>query len=214
MRDTGRKNPPPGSYSTVERRALLPIRQFGSGLCYPLVRLLATLGIPATAISLSQIPLGFLAAMLIVRAPQAACLLFFLAIFLDFLDGEVARATSTDSAFGALVDQASDHVREITLVGGLVAGGQLRGEIGVAYALAYPLSNFLLYLADRSQAPVTFSVKTWMLFYPGLIAFCWSSINVLDHVILLTAGLLAVAGAQALLKIRRATSGKGTDFGV
>jgi len=214
MRDTGRKTPPPGSYSTVERRALLPIRQLGSHLCYPLVRLLATLGIPATALSLLQIPLGFLAAVLIVRAPQAACLLFFLAIFLDFLDGEVARATGTDSVLGALVDQVSDHIREITLVGGLVAEGQLRGEIGVAYALAYPLSNFLLYLADRGRAPVTFSVKTWMLFYPGLIAFCWSSINVLDHLVLLTAGLLAFAGAQALWKIRRVASGKATGFGV
>ncbi|HCU72229.1 MAG TPA: hypothetical protein DGO43_00275, partial [Chloroflexi bacterium] len=121
MPDTGRKTHPPGSYSTVERRALLPLRQFGSGLCHPLVKLLATLGVPATALSLSQIPLGFLAAILVVRAPQAACLLFFLAIFLDFLDGEVARATGTDSEFGALVDQVSDHVREITLVGGLVA---------------------------------------------------------------------------------------------
>ncbi|MBH40213.1 MAG: hypothetical protein CL790_03180 [Chloroflexi bacterium] len=206
MPDTGRKTHPPGSYSTVERRALLPLRQFGSGLCHPLVKLLATLGVPATALSLSQIPLGFLAAILVVRAPQAACLLFFLAIFLDFLDGEVARATGTDSEFGALVDQVSDHVREITLVGGLVAWGHLRGEIGVAYALAYPLSNFLLYLADRGKTPVTFSVKTWMLFYPGLIAFCWSSINVLDHLVSLTAGLLGLAGAQALWKLRRAAS--------
>ena len=108
MCDTGRKTPPPGSYSTIERRTLLPIRQFGSHVCYPLVRLLATLGIPATALSLLQIPLGFLAAVLIVRAPQAACLLFFLAIFLDFLDGEVARATGTDSVLGALVDQVSE----------------------------------------------------------------------------------------------------------
>ncbi len=206
MPDTGRKTHPPGSYSTVERRALLPLRQFGSGLCHPLVKLLATLGVPATALSLSQIPLGFLAAILVVRAPQAACLLFFLAIFLDFLDGEVARATGTDSEFGALVDQVSDHVREITLVAGLVAWGHLRGEIGVAYALAYPLSNFLLYLADRGKTPVTFSVKTWMLFYPGLIAFCWSSINVLDHLVSLTAGLLGLAGAQALWKLRRAAS--------
>ena len=203
MKNTGSENHPTGSYSVAERRGLLPIRRFGSRLCHPLVRLLAALGVPATALSLTQIPLGLMAAILIVRAPQAACLIFFFAIFLDFLDGEVARTTSTDSEFGSLIDQISDHVREITMVGGLVAGGVLRGEIGVAYALTYPLSNFLLYLADRDQVPVTFSIKTWMLFYPGLIAFCWSSVNPLDYVGLITAGLLAVAGSQALWNIRQ-----------
>ena len=113
-----------------------------------------------------------------------------------------------------LLTKYLNHIREITMIGGLVAGGQLRGEIGVAYALAYPLSNFLLYLADRGRAPVTFSVKTWMLFHPGLIAFCWSSINFLDHLVLLTVGLLAFAGSQALWKIRWVASGKATNFGV
>jgi phosphatidylglycerophosphate synthase len=146
--------------------------------------------------------------MLIVRAPQTACLIFF-----DFLDGEVARTTRSDSEFGSLIDQVSDHIREITLVCDLVAGGQLRVDIGIAYALAYPLANFLLYLAGRGQVPVTFSIKTWMLFYPGLIAFWWLSVNVLDYIVVITAGLLAVAGSQPYGTSVGRPFDEATDFG-
>ena len=137
---------------------------------------------------------------------RLALALFIGTLVLDFLDGELARARGLASNFGALLDQVCDHVRELTVVGGLVAVGALRGEIGVAYAAAYPLANVLLYLADRFRTPLPFSVKTWMVYYPFLIAYLGWGLNLLDYAAAAAAAFLAIASAQALWRLRAATS--------
>ena len=119
------------------------------------------------------------------------------------LDGPLARATGRASPFGALLDQVADHVREITIVGGLVAAGALRGEIGVAYALTYPLFNFLLYAANRYGAPLPLAIKNWMVFYPLLAAYLWLGLNWLDYAVSVSAGLMVIGGAVALWNLRR-----------
>ena len=74
----------------------------------------------------------------------------------------------------------------------------------MAYALTYPLANLLLYLADRFRTPLPFSVKTWMVYYPFLIAYLGWGLNLLDYAAAAAAGFLALASAQALWNIRRA----------
>ena len=146
--------PAAGSYSRAERIILGPFRRGMAVVLAPVVAALARLGVPPTAVSLSQIPIGFAAAALIMHAPRVALGLFVGTLLLDAIDGALARKTGRESPFGALADQVSDHIREITFVGGLVAAGAMRGEIGVAYALLYPLVNFMLYAANRYGADV------------------------------------------------------------
>ena len=200
----GLPSPPPGSYSTFERLLLAPLRQLGGYLLRPVIRALAFARVHPSALSLSQIPLGFVVAALIIPFPRLALVLFIATLVLDLLDGELARARGLASDFGALLDQVCDHVRELTVVGGLVAVGALRGEIGVAYALAYPLTNVLLYLADRLRTPLPFSIKSWMVYYPFLIAYLGWDLNLLDYAAAAAAGFLALASAQALWRIRDA----------
>ncbi len=198
-------NPEPkaaDSYSRLERVALGPFR---AGMAYalrPLVGGLARLGVPPNALSLLQIPLGFVVAILIGPAPRAAFGVFLGTLLLDAIDGALARATHRTSTYGALIDQVSDHAREITMVGGLVAAGALRGEIGVAYALTYPAFNFLLYVANRYGASVPLAIKTWMIFYPFFFIFLWSGPNWLDVTGGVAAGLMAAGSAVALVRLR------------
>ena len=203
-RGQGKGLPPrsPGSYSTLERLLLAPPRRIGAYLLRPVIKALTLARIHPNALSLSQIPLGFVVAMLIVPFPRLALGLFIATLILDFVDGQLARARGLASDYGALLDQVSDHVRELTVVGGLVAAGALRGEIGVAYALTYPLANFLLYLADRLRTPLPFSLKTWMIYYPFLIAYLGWGLNLLDYAAATAAVFLALASAQALWRIR------------
>lgn len=200
------KSPSPGSYSTLERLLLAPLRRLGGNLLRPVVKVLALARIHPNALSLSQIPLGLVVAVLIIPFPRLALVLFICTLVLDFLDGEVARARGLASSFGALLDQVCDHVRELTVVGGLVAVGALRGEIGVAYAAAYPLANVLLYLADRYRTPLPFSVKSWMVYYPFLLAYLGWGLNLLDYAAAAAAAFLTLASAQALWRIRTAIS--------
>ena len=194
---------PADSYSRLERLALEPFRRAAALAFHPVLVALAWLRVPPSALSLAQIPLGFAAAALLVPAPRVAFGLILVTLYvLDVLDGMLARFTGRASPFGALMDQVSDHVREITVVGGLVAAGALRGEIGVAYALAYPLVNSLLYLANRYGAPVPVAIKTWMVFYPFLFLYLWSGPNWLDCSAGAATGLMVVTCTVALVRLR------------
>ena len=203
-RGEGSRSQPPGSYSTLERLLLAPLRRLGGYLVRPVIQALALARVHPSALSLSQIPLGFVVAALIVPFPRLALALFIATLALDFLDGELARARGLASDFGALLDQVCDHVRELTVIGGLVAVGALRGEIGVAYALAYPLANVLLYVADRLRTPLPISLKPWMVYYPFLIAYLGWGFNLLDYATTAAAAFLALASIQALWRIRDA----------
>ncbi|MCY4114709.1 MAG: CDP-alcohol phosphatidyltransferase family protein [Chloroflexi bacterium] len=194
--------PAAGSYSRAERIVLGPFRRGMAVVLSPVVAALARLGAPPTAVSLSQIPIGFAAAALIMHAPRVALALFVGTLVLDAIDGALARKTGRESAFGALADQVSDHIREITFVGGLVAAGAMRGEIGVAYALLYPLVNFMLYAANRYGAEVPLAVKTWMSFYPFLLIYLAFEINWLDYAGAVSAGFMAATSIAALVLMR------------
>ena len=191
-----------GSYSRAERIILGPFRRGMAYLLAPVVAVLARLGVPPTAVSLSQIPIGFAAAALITHAPRVALGLFVGTLLLDAIDGALARKTGRESSFGALADQVSDHIREITFVGGLVAAGAMRGEIGVAYALLYPLVNFLLYAANRYGADVPLAIKTWMSFYPFLLIYLAFEINWLDYAGAASAAFMAATSMTALVLMR------------
>ena len=203
--------PAAGSYSRAERIILGPFRRGMAVVLAPAVAALDWLGVPPTAVSLSQIPIGFAAAALIAHAPRVALGLFVVTLLLDAIDGALARKSGRESAFGALADQVSDHIREITVVGGLVAAGAMRGEIGVAYALLYPLVNFLLYAANRYRADVPLAIKTWMSFYPFLLIYLAFEINWLDYAGAASAGFMAATSITALALMRHRMNANDTS---
>ena len=203
--------PAGGSYSRAEQIILGPFRRGMAVVLAPAVAALDWLGVPPTAVSLSQIPIGFAAAALIAHAPRVALGLFVGTLLLDAIDGALARKSGRESAFGALADQVSDHIREITFVGGLVAAGAMRGEIGVAYALLYPLVNFLLYAANRYRADVPLAIKTWMSFYPFLLIYLAFEINWLDYAGAASAGFMAATSITALVLMRHRMNANDTS---
>ncbi len=204
---------PADSFSRLEHVVLGPFRRGLAWLLRPLVLLLSRARVRPLAVSLSQIPLGFAAAALIVPAPRVALALFLATLLLDAVDGALARETGRVSTFGALADQVADHLRELTVVGGLVAAGALRGEIGVAYAALYPLSNFMLFVANRYGVPVPLAIKTWMVFYPFLIAFLGFGPNLLDYAGAVAGGFMALTSALALIGLRGALGEKSRADG-
>ena len=198
--------PTAGSYSRAERVILEPFRRGMAWLVAPIVNVLVRLGISPNTVSFSQIPIGFGAAALIPHAPRVAFGMFLGALLLDAIDGALARKQGASSTFGGLVDQVADHVREITMVGGLVAAGAMRGEIGVAYALLYPLVNLMLYIASINKTEVPVAIKTWMSFYPFMFIFLLFGTNWLDYSGAVSAGLMALTSAIAIFLVSRHTT--------
>jgi phosphatidylglycerophosphate synthase len=77
------------------------------------------------------------------RAWQAACLLFWLAVLSDFVDGRLARSRGESSAFGGLLDHSSDATFVVLGQMALVPAGQLPVVLPVLVVAA-----FLQYVFD------------------------------------------------------------------
>ena len=83
----------------------------------------------------------------------------------------------------------------------------------MAYAALYPLSNFMLFVANRYGVPVPFAIKTWMVFYPFLIAFLGFGPNLLDYAGAVAGAFMALTSALALIGLRGALGGENRAAG-
>src|SRR5581483_3954372 len=191
------------SYSTFERRFL---GRFRAGLLRavrPVVALLARLGVPPTLVSASQVPGGFVVLALVPDHPRLAFLLFGALLLLDGLDGALARATGKASPFGALVDQYSDHIREVTVVAGMAVWGAPAVLPAVLYGLIYTGLNFTVYLANAHGAPVPWAVKSYLIVYPALFLYLWFGLDLLTPAVVLSEALMLVVIAIGLRNLSR-----------
>jgi len=192
---------PADSFTGAERRVLAPVRRFLAALYGPPVSLLAALGVHPNAVSLSQIPLGVAVAWLIPFAPLWALALFVATLALDGMDGALARRTRRASAHGALIDQYADHAREVIVIAGLAAHGALHPATAVLYGVAYPGLNVTLYLLNARGVPEPVAFKTYLTFYPALVAYLGFGVNVLDAAGAVAVAAMAVAIAMGLRRL-------------
>lgn len=134
-----------------------------------------------------------------------ALILMFGTLF-DGLDGTLARATGTTSAFGAFLDSTMDRAGEAVIYAGIAAGAALSGKtevIGLA-TLALGLGSLVSYvrargeslgvcanigIAQRAERAVVLIVG---LLAGGLIAPTW-----------LTASLVIISATSAITVVQR-----------
>ena len=132
---------------------ILP-RRIPQGMADRIGRGVGRLGITPNMISLFGL-LGNVGAAYLVATEEliAAGLLFLFFSALDFVDGAVARATNTASAFGAVFDAVLDRVGEAALLVGIAWYFGDRGEYvqaGVTYAALFG-SVAVSYMRARAE---------------------------------------------------------------
>jgi phosphatidylserine synthase len=117
----------------VSRTLNRPVSRFFS-------RIALTLGITATGASLATLLLGLLCAWIAAQpgygALVATGLLFHLASVLDGVDGEIARATLTESPAGARIDTLVDQVTYVGCFVGVMIGWAREGTGPVVILIA------------------------------------------------------------------------------
>lgn len=192
------------SYSTIERRLLPLVRRSAATMWTPVVAALAKLNVSPHVVSASQLVWAVLFWVAVLPNPRLALAAFVLALLMDSLDGALARATGRSGAFGALVDQLSDHTRETIIVAALASSGVLNVGLAVLYAFIYPAFNFILFLSNRVGVPVPATIKTLFLFYPTIVAYLGFGVNLLDFGISLALLSMLISGAFAMIRLRRA----------
>jgi len=125
-------------------------------------RIFLALGVSPNAITMVATIVGLLAAVGFgigtYQAAVMAALLFQFAAVIDCCDGEVARLTFTESAFGAWLDIAMDNVVHMAIFAGIAVGayqkaaGQGEAWISLALGAAAVLGNALSFvLVTRAQ---------------------------------------------------------------
>ena len=195
---------PSDSYSALERRFIGPFRKQVLRATRPLVNLLARLGVHPNLLSASQVIGGFGFLALVPAYPRAAFLLFLALLLIDGIDGALARATGKASAFGALVDQFCDHIREITVIGGMALWGGLAILPAVLYGLIYTGLNLTVYLANAHGVPVPWAVKSYLVVYPALFLYLWFGLELLTPAVVLSEALMVVVIGLGLRNLARA----------
>lgn len=189
------------SYSTLERR-LLPVVRRGAAIAWaPVIVALGRLHVSPHAVSVSQLGFGALFWYWVLPAPRLALAAFVGALLMDTLDGAFARSQGRSSAFGAFVDQLSDHARETLVVAALASAGVLHAGLAVLYAFVYPAFNLVLLLCNRVGQPVPAAVKTLFLFYPTILAYLGLGLNVLDWGIALAMLSMLISGGLAIARL-------------
>jgi phosphatidylglycerophosphate synthase len=90
----------------------------------PIGKAAGNLGLSANVLSILALLASVAAAVLYSKSDALlGALVLILSVFLDMLDGAVARATQTASKFGAVLDHVLDRYVEYFVVIGIVAGG-------------------------------------------------------------------------------------------
>ena len=194
---------PEDSCSGLERRLKAPVQRAQAVVLRPLIELLAHLRISPHAVSAFQI---LLALALFYTLPRArlSCLFIWLgALLLDTVDGMLARELGRSSAFGALWDQACDHTREILVVAALAYYGAAAPLWCTLYAFAYPALNLGLLLSNRHGVPPAGAIKTYLVFYPALIAYLGWGVNCLTPALALATLAMAAQSGLALWRLYR-----------
>jgi len=192
------------SYSSLERRFLEPGRKLLLLGFRPFTAVLAALGVPPNAVSLSQILLGLLIVVIVPSRPRLAFLLFIASLLLDGLDGALARRTGRASPFGALLDQFCDHTRETLVIAALARTGALAPFPATIYAFTYVASNLTLYLCNHHRVPLPVAIKSYLVVYPALFLYLWWGHNLLDKAVSLSVVLMWLVIVQGLFHLRRA----------
>ena len=192
------------SYSALERKLIGPFRRMLLRATQPLVSLLARLRVHPNVLSISQVFGGFVVLALVPEHPRLAFLLFLATLLADAVDGALARATGKASSFGALVDQYCDHIREITVVGGMALWGALAILPAVLYGPVYTGLNLTVYLANAHGAPVPWAVKSYLVVYPALFLYLWFGLNLLTPAVILSEVLMLVVIGMGLRNLSRA----------
>ena len=180
----------------------------------PIGKAVGNLGLNANALSILALIVSVAAAVLYSRSDAIlGALVLILSVFLDMLDGAVARATQTASKFGAVLDHVLDRYVEYFVVIGIVAGGftdwfwglfALIGMLMASYSRAAAesvggLSSCTVGIAERQE-------KLLLILAGSILVGLWT--YSLELSLMLVGVLSHVTVAQRLIYTRQQTGGR------
>lgn len=187
------------------------------GLFGPVVRLLIACRISADVISLLSIlqliPFGYL----LLQASQPrdvaiASIFVWLHVFLDALDGPIARSTGKAGPAGAFTDMCVDHTGMMITAGLLAAAGLANGTLTTVYVSFYTLAVVFTIWLNVIGQPFRLVIRTKYLLY-GLVTFYGiSGTDLFNEAIFAFSAIHIVFSLAGFLKLRRVLCSSDLDL--
>ncbi|RLG49977.1 MAG: hypothetical protein DRN96_08735 [Thermoproteota archaeon] len=186
------------------------IRELYEKATVPLGAKLAKLGLTPNQVTLSSIGVAAVASILIaVGRTGVGLLVYLVAVFLDVVDGSIARATGLESPFGTLLDHYTDRCIEFMLLLALTAGGYIPGWLGVLAVFSVFSPS---YVRARGEAELKKTAMGVGLFerkekltciVAGMLLYLLGLKAALPAMILLASAGSIITAAQRILYFRR-----------
>jgi len=140
--------------------------------------------------------------------PRLSFVVWFLSMWVDSVDGPLARYTGRASGFGALVDQFADHTRETLIVVGLTVAGALSPLWGCLYPFVYTALNVTLFLGNHPHVPAPVAVKSWMVLYPAIVLYLLWGRNYLNAATATSIAFMSITIVYGLFLLSRGMRAK------
>lgn len=206
------RSPKLDTLSSFERKYVEKAKQITWFIIFPLVRIIASVGIIPNVISLAQIPISAITIFTISDYSKLSSLLFLITLLLDTLDGALAKYTDNRSQFGKVIDQSCDHFKEVLFFAALVLAGMLNPAWGLLYVFNHGLFNLVLYACNYFKSPLPFALKPSLIVYPLILAYLWWDkawlARLLNYTIIISTLLMSLVIIQGFVYLQRAMNSK------
>lgn len=197
------------SYSSFEQRYLGATKRIVCFLLYPFARLAVALRISPNTISLLQIPVAIATWYTNKNEPRLSALFLCLTMFLDGLDGVLAKVAGNSSLFGKVIDQFSDHAKDTLIFAGLVLAQIVDPVWALLYVVAHIVFNLVIYGCNYFEVPVAFALKPSLVVYPLIFLRLWwkgcmQLARLLDLSLIVATCLMTLVIIQGLRRLENA----------
>jgi phosphatidylglycerophosphate synthase len=190
-------------YSTRERAIMVLGQRLRAVLLGPLLRVLVACRISPDQLTLLALLVGLLFCPLYFWSKPAAFVALGLHVFLDGLDGPLARRTGVASRQGSFVDTMSDQLVIAASTISLMVAGTVGVAAGGCYIFFYTV--VVLFAMARNVLSIPYS---WLL-RPRFLVYAWFLVETyllpgtIDYVLWLFNAVLALKMTTGFIQIRR-----------
>jgi phosphatidylglycerophosphate synthase len=196
---------PVDCYSAADRGLMIRSQRMREAVLDPLLELLTRARIRANHLTALSFVFGlaFLPLFLCV-GPAVALAVLAVHVFLDGLDGPLARRQGRAASRGSFADSFSDQIVVIATTLALLLAGRAGVLPGVLYLVTYTLVVAFALVRNALRIPYTWLVRPRFAVYAWIAIDAWFLPGTLDWVLGFFAALLGWKVASGFLRIHRA----------
>lgn len=190
-------------YSDGDRRIMVITQKIRAKLFWPLLDLLQKMGVTANTLTFLSLLAGLAFCPLFFYSKLFALAMLALHIFLDGLDGPLARHTGKASRKGSFTDTMSDQIVIAGTTVTLVYAGVVSPLPGGIYIFVYTVVIAFSMIRNALSIPYSWLVRPRFVIYSWFVVELYYLPRSIDTVLWLFIALLACKMISGFVKIRK-----------